>query len=448
MSNQMSRRQFLQIASTSAVGLFAAACVAPTASTGGATTNGSAESKKLIFSSYTWSNSEGVMNKILDDWKAKNPGVELETQYAADDYWTKIQTQMASGIVPDTGISDTGRVISYAKTGTLLALDDFIARDGVDLKQYFPAAVAQYRWRDGDFDTGAEDGKMYGLPSDGQGFIFVYNKTLFDAAKVDYPTADWTWDDLVTAAQKLTNADEDKWGVISPVLYALERGNFVYAAGGEFITPDYKHMTLDKEETVSAYKWAWDLIYTQKVSAAPNPSQQVNPFLAGQAAMAFDGVWWIADLTAITDFEWDIAMFPKHPQTGKRTTTLESDGWWVFKSSKNPDLAWSLASFLASKDGEAKFAAQNYVIPPSIPDAAKAWYDQTPPEHRSLALQNVTEDSRKIMMTYFDVNIIADAWGPVVERAFFNGEDITSIMSEAQTVADQELQRAWERFSA
>jgi len=44
-------------------------------------------------------------------------------------------------------------------------------------------------------------------------------------------------------------------------------------------------------------------------------------------------------------------------------------------------------------------------------------------------------------MTYYDVNIIADAWGPVVERAFFNGEDIVSIMSEAQGVADQELQR-------
>jgi len=112
-------------------------------------------------------------------------------------------------------------------------------------------------------------------------------------------------------------------------------------------------MTLDNEATVSAYKWAWDLIYTHKVSAAPNPSEQVNPFLAGQTAMCFDGIWWIADLTNITEFEWDIMEFPKHPQTGKRTTTLESDGWWAFKATKNPDLAWSLASFLGSKDGEA-----------------------------------------------------------------------------------------------
>jgi len=229
MLNRMSRRQFLQIAGVSTVGLLAAACVAPTASTGGVASSGSTEKAKMIFSSYTWSSFEGSMNKVLDDWKAKHPEVELEGQFAADDYWTKLQTQMASGVTPDVGISDAGRVVSYAKTNTLLPLDDFIARDGFDLKQFIPAAVAQYRWRDGDFDTGADDGKMYGIPADGQGFIFAYNKTRFDEVKVDYPTVDWTWDDLVTAAQKLTSADEDKWGVVSPVLYSLLRGNFVYA---------------------------------------------------------------------------------------------------------------------------------------------------------------------------------------------------------------------------
>jgi len=438
---------FLQVAGTTTVGLLAAACVAPAASTGGAA-SGAAETTTLIFSSYTWSGYEASINQVIDSWKAQNPGVEVEGQFAADDYWTKLQTQMASGVTPDVGISDYGRTVSYAKTGTLLPLDDFIARDGFDLKQYIPAAVAQYRWRDGDFDSGGEDGKMYGLPSDGQGFIFAYNKTRFDEAGVEYPTTDWTWDDLVTAAQKLTDEANNKWGVQAPALGTLLRGDFVYAAGGEFITPDYKHMTLDNEATVSAYKWAWDLIYTHKVAAAPNPSLQVNPFMAGQTAMYFDGVWWIADLATITDFEWDITMFPKNPNTGKRTTSLESDGWWAFKATKSPDLAWSLTSFLANKDGQAKFADLNYVIPPCIPAAAESWYAETPPEHRSLALQNVVDDSRKVHMTYYEVQIIAEAFNPVIDRAFSNGEDITAIMAEAQEVADQELQRAWERFSA
>jgi multiple sugar transport system substrate-binding protein len=447
MSSGMSRRKFLQVAGTSAAGLLAAACVAPTPG-GGAAESGAAEATTLVFSSYTWSGYEAAMTEVINLWKEENAGIEVEGQFAAEDYWTKLQTQMASGVTPDVGIADYGRTVSYAKTGTLLPLDDYIARDGFDLEQFIPAAVAQYRWREGDFDSGGEGGTMYGLPSDAQGFIFAYNKTRFDEAGVAYPTDDWTWDDLVEAAVALTNADADQWGVAAPGLGTLLRGNFIYAAGGEFITPDFTEMTLDAEATVAAYQWVWDLIYTHNAAARPNPSQQVNPFMSGQTAMYFDGVWWIADLASITDFEWDLAMFPKHPQTGMRTTSLESDGWWAFAASQNPDLAWNLVAYLGNAEGQAKFAELNYVIPPAIPAAGEAWYELTPPENRGKALQNLVEDSRKVHMTYFEVQIIAGIFNPILDRAFFDGEPLEGVIVEAQEAANQELQRAWERFEA
>lgn len=448
MSSGISRRTFLQVTGTSMVGLLAAACMPATAPTGEGADSGAAETTTLIFSSYTWSGYEASINQVIDSWKETTPGVEVEGQFAAEDYWTKLQTQMAAGTTPDVGIADYGRTVSYAKTGTLLPLDEFIDRDGFDLDQMIPAAVAQYRWREGDFDSGGEGGTMYGLPSDGQGFIFAYNKTLFDAAGVEYPTDDWTWDDLVEAAAAITDADADQWGVAVPDLGTVLRGNFVYAAGGEFTTPDLSATELDSEATMSAYKWLWDLVYTHQVAARPNPSQQVNPFMSGKTGMYFNGVWWIADFATITDFDWDIAMFPKHPQTGKRTTSLESDGWWAFAATQNPDLAWSLTSFLASSEGQKMFADLNYVVPPAIPEAGEEWYAQTPPESRPKALQNVVEDSRKVHMTYYESQIIAGAFQPVLERAFFDGEAIEPIVLEAAEVMNQELQRAWERFEA
>ncbi len=448
MSSGISRRMFLQVAGTSAVGLLAAACIPATAPAGSSATSVTAETANLVFSSYTWSGYEASMNEVIDMWKERTPGVEVEGQFVAEDYWTKLQTQIAAGTSPDVGIADYGRTVSYAKTGTLLPLSEFIDRDGFDLEQMIPAAVAQYRWREGDFDSGGEDGTMYGLPSDGQGFIFVYNKTMFDEAGVEYPTDDWTWDDLVAAAQAITDPEADKWGVAAPGLGTLLRGNFIYAAGGEFTTPDLSATALDSEATMSAYKWVWDLIYTHQVAARPNPSPQVNPFMSGQNAMYFDGVWWIADFVTITDFEWDVAMMPKHPQTGKRTTSLESDGWWAFSATQNPDLAWDLVSFLASSEGQQTFADLNYVVPPCIPDAAEAWYVETPPENRPKALQNVVEDSRKVHMTYYEVQIIADAFTPILQRAFFDGEPIEPVVTEAAEVMNQELQRAWERFNA
>lgn len=47
-----------------------------------------------------------------------------------------------------------------------------------------------------------------------------YNKDLFDAAGVEYPTAKWTWDDLRAAAEKLTgkNAEgKSVLGLVTPV---------------------------------------------------------------------------------------------------------------------------------------------------------------------------------------------------------------------------------------
>lgn len=85
MSNGMSRRRFLQVAGTSALGVMAAACVAPT-SGGGAAESGAAETTTIVFSSYTWSGYEASINQVIDVWKEQNSGVEVEGQFAAEDY--------------------------------------------------------------------------------------------------------------------------------------------------------------------------------------------------------------------------------------------------------------------------------------------------------------------------------------------------------------------------
>ena len=163
--------------------------------------------------------------------------------------------------------------------------------------------------------------------------------------------------------------------------YILLKGNFVFAAGGAIHTADFTKSMLDAPETIEAYKWNWDLIYTHKVAPPPaGAGQTTNPFITGQVAMYVEGVWWIPDFVAgIKDFEWDVCMFPKHPKTGKRTTTVESDGWWIYKGAKQPDLAWDLMAFLSSEDGQSKFSKLNYIIPSNIPSVGQEWYSRTPP---------------------------------------------------------------------
>ncbi|MBZ0309811.1 MAG: extracellular solute-binding protein, partial [Anaerolineae bacterium] len=64
--------------------------------------------------------------------------------------------------------------------------------------------VDPYRW--------GENGNLYAGPVNWDTIAIFYNKDMFDAAGLEYPTAEWTWDDFAAAAEALTNADEDVYG--------------------------------------------------------------------------------------------------------------------------------------------------------------------------------------------------------------------------------------------
>ncbi len=457
MSKRFSRRDFLKTSTLLSAGALLAAC-APAAQPqqqAGATTVPQATNppaagkKKIVFSAYTWSNFEAKMTEVLNKWKDKIGNVDFEAQFVPQsiDYWAKIQTQVAGGTPPDCGISDYGHLVSYAKNGTLLDITNYVMSSKFPLDSMFDGAKAQYRWATGDFSSGASGGNYYGLPSDAQSYIFAYNKKMFDDAGVAYPTDDWTWDDMMEAAKKITKADQNKWGMqyLDPGA-VFSRGIWVKAAGGAMHSPDFTKSMLGDPKTVEAWKWNWDLIYTHKVAPAPGgvSAQQQNPFMSGQVAMYVEGVWWITDfVNGIKDFEWDVAMFPKHPGTGKRTTSLESDGWWIYKGAKDPDTAWSLVSFLSDTNGQDLMNTAGFCIPANISESAKKWYSQKPPENRLKVLDNITQDSTAVDITYFEAGTIMNAVMPIIQKAFADGTDITATMQEADKVMTDELTKAW-----
>ncbi|HEY8885646.1 MAG TPA: extracellular solute-binding protein, partial [Chloroflexota bacterium] len=262
--------------------------------------------KTLKFSSYSFSTFEDAMKKMLSSW---DPSVTVQTEFAGgSDYWNKVQVEIASGTTPDLGIGEFNRIVSYAKDGAIMALDDYIRTDKFSLDPYVPSGIDQYRWKKGDFDSGGTGGQMFGLPGDAQPYIFVYNKTMFDEAKVAYPTDDWTWDDVVTAGKQITKADQNKWGAYAPTLGQFNEGEWVLSAGGRILSADNKTSGLDTPETMSAYKWAWDLMYTHKIAPKPVPNEATNPFASGRVAMNWDGVWQVEEFAKIKEFQWDMVM--------------------------------------------------------------------------------------------------------------------------------------------
>ncbi|MCZ7673650.1 MAG: extracellular solute-binding protein [Chloroflexi bacterium] len=86
-------------------------------------------------------------------------------------------------------------------------------------------------------------GTFYCPPKDFSTLALEYNKDMFDAAGLDYPTADWTWDDLQSAAEALTDSDSGVYGMTLSADMARWIA-FLYQAGGTVATDDFSAMTL------------------------------------------------------------------------------------------------------------------------------------------------------------------------------------------------------------
>ncbi len=182
----------------------APAGAATTAPSGAATTAPAGDQAPVTLTWGFWGSPEEKASheKVAAEYMKLHPNVKFEYFFAPwDDYFTKLKTLWAGGdpkAIPD--VLFLWPTPSYAATGVLENLQPYIEKSGYDLKDYWPYLL----------DSARYNGQVYGLPRDIEAHALYYNKKLFDAAGVAYPTDKWTWDDLVAAAQKLTKKEGDR----------------------------------------------------------------------------------------------------------------------------------------------------------------------------------------------------------------------------------------------
>src|SRR5690606_31558560 len=103
-------------------------------------------------------------------------------------------------------------------------------------------------------DAFSRDGAQYGVPTSFSNVVLFYNKDLFEEAGVDTPTNDWTWDDVRTAAEALTDQEAGVWGAYQPVSFH-EFYKTLAQAGGQFLTDDGSQVAFNSPEGVRAATW-------------------------------------------------------------------------------------------------------------------------------------------------------------------------------------------------
>src|SRR6266446_3903274 len=153
----------------------------------------------------------------------------------------------------------------------------------------FSAAGLQYARND--------RGQMLSLPWSVDYFILYYNKEMFQKKGIQVPK---TLDDMVSAAEKLTDPKEGTFGFVGRGLRNANMTlwtNFFLNAGGEFLDSKGGILT-DGPEAIEATK----LYQTLLTKVAPpgvagfNWMESMASFTQGRSAMWIDGVGWAPPL--------------------------------------------------------------------------------------------------------------------------------------------------------
>lgn len=357
------KKRFLSLLMVAAMGAtMFAGCGDTAANTDGAGdttgTESGATDEKVTLNWAIWDQeSTPYWNALEQAYEAANPNVDIVmTDLGSQDYMTVLGTELSgSGSDFDVvTIKDVPGYASLVQKNSIISLDDYISADGVDLSLY-----------NGATEQVTVDGSLYELPFRNDIWVLYYNKDLFDAAGVDYPTNDMTWDEYDALARKLTNttmgeqvygAHYHTWRSTVGLIGCLDGQHSILDGNYDFMK-EYYEMIKKQEKDGVCRSYADLKAEGLHYSAA---------FSSGDTAMMNMGSWYISTLIsnlASGEYEadacgnWGIVSYPHAKGVPAGSTLSTFTGLAITSATDKKDAAWDFVKWVSGKDGAAVMAS-------------------------------------------------------------------------------------------
>ena len=276
-------------------------------------------------------------------FEASHPGVTIEYVdcESGNEYGVKVSTMLAGGDTSDViMLKENDQVVQWQASGFAAPLTDYIG--SYDMSG-FVGIEKNY----------AIDGVQYGIPFRSDFWVLFYNKDLFDAAGVEYPTNDMTWDQYAELAKKLTDKEKDIYGThyhtwLSTVANWAVCGTDYTLADGNYDNLLYFYKLYQDLEDYGACMSFADL----KASGLKYGAAFEN----GNIAMMPMGYWqvstFINDIKAGTaSLNWGITAVPHAEGVAAGSSFGNMTGVMMNAKSEKKDLAWEYMSWLCGPEG-------------------------------------------------------------------------------------------------
>lgn len=155
-------------------------------------------------------------NQVCEAFNKIDPNLQVEyTRFVNDDAGnTKLDVSLMSDSSIDVFLSLNDVLLNKRiDSGYAEPLDELFDKVGFNIKDDYDDAIEQRQ----------KDGHYYSLPAKKMTSTILYNKDMFDEAGVAYPDADWTYDEFLDAATKLTHGEGNNMDISSLDMMQVSR---------------------------------------------------------------------------------------------------------------------------------------------------------------------------------------------------------------------------------
>lgn len=389
-----------------------------------------AEKAEIRLSGWVSSPAEtALLESLLYKFSVENPDILVKYEPITGDYRQALLTSIAAGTEPDIYYMDIFWWQELARNEVILPLDDLMSGSGVAREEFIPSLIEAFTF----------DGKTYGIPKDFNTLGMFYNTELFDNAELEYPTDDWTWDDLKTAAAALTDLSDPNrpvYGFCTPA----DPGRFpvfVFQNGGMVMNEDYTDTLLDSDAAVGAAEF-YTSFRAENIGAVPSDlgeGWQGTLFGKGQCAMVYEGGWLIPYLRdQFPTTRYGVVLPPAGPAgEGNLIFTV---AWGISANTKNPEAAWAVVNFLTSEASQTTVLESGFALPSRASLQENDYLKNNPAS--SAIFRGATQGAHPFFWGAVgsDVN---DQMGKALERVFKENQPVADALKQAAEAIRQAL---------
>ncbi|WP_304224406.1 ABC transporter substrate-binding protein [Gracilinema caldarium] len=279
---------------------------------------------------------EAAIKAMVDAFNAKNKDIVMVWEPTPGDYNQTLKTRLAGGTAADLFYLDVSAFEEFARSGNLLPLDSYL-KDGT-LKD-FPQPL---------IDGFTFNSRIYGIAKDFSTLSVLYNKEIFDKAKVPYPKDGMTYSEFIKMLETLKAK-----GVANPMIINADFNRmipFIIANGGR-VTDDNMNIAFAEPKTKAAIQMYVN-IYKKGLgveASSVGAGWEGEAFGKEQVALIMSGPWCLGYLKGSFPNVYKKLGVVEMPRGTQKSTMIYTVSWSINKQTKNRAAAITALKFLVSE---------------------------------------------------------------------------------------------------